>query len=188
MKRSIRYWPSAGFAFMLASYTLLIAFFAWGARTPELDRAWHVQQAMRRDDFAGLTPAEAKLLSSELRRYPAFAQALVGRAPVGWVEPTDSGWMALRRPHVVVQPKPAVRVSVECRAPAKAYPVTVTFAAPELRQVLRYERDGRQSFDLSAGQPTRALWVEVQVSSAHPAGTRGPELRLSTERLAKGAP
>jgi hypothetical protein len=81
----------------------------------------------------------------------------------------------------VVQPNAAVRVSVECRAPGKAYPVTVTFTAPGLRQVLRYERDGRQSFDLSAGQPAR--WVEVEVSSAHPA-----ELRLSTEPLPKGTP
>ena len=186
MKRSTRYWPSVGFVFMLASYTFLVSFFAWGARTPELDRAWHVLQGMNRDDFGGLTPAEAKLLSGELRRHPAFAQALIGRAPVAWVEPTDSGWMALRRPHVVVQPTAAVRVSVECRAPGSAYPVTVTFAAPELRQVLRYERDGRQSFDLSAGQPAR--WVDVEVSSALPAGTRGPELRLSTEPLAKGAP
>ena len=181
MKRSARYWPSAGFAFVMASYTFLVTFLAWGARTPELDRAWHVLQGMKRDDFGGLTPAEAKLLSSELRRYPGFAQALVGRALVGWVEPTDGGWMALRRPHLVVQPKSAVRVSVECRAPANAYPVTVTFAAPELHQVLRYERDGRQSFAPSAGQQAR--WVEVEVSSAHPA-----ELRLSTEPLPKGTP
>jgi hypothetical protein len=141
---------------------------------------------MRRDDFGGLTPADAKLLSSELRRYPAFAQALVGRAPVGWVEPTDGGWMGLRRPHLVTQAKSAARVFIECRAPGAAYPVTLTLAAPELHQVLRYEQDGRQSFDLPAGQQAR--WVEVEVSAARPAGTRGPEFRLWAEPLPKAAP
>jgi hypothetical protein len=175
---------------MLASYGLLIAFFAWGSCTPELDRAWHVLQGMRRDDFAGLAPAEAKVLSTELRRRPGFAQALVGHASVGWVEPTDSGWMALRRPHIVIQPNlaSAMRISAECRAPGSAYPVTVTFGAPELRQVLRYEQDGRQSFDLPAGPPARALWVDVAIESAPPAGTPGPEIRLATETLPKAGP
>jgi hypothetical protein len=187
MKRARRYWPSAGFVFMLASYGSLLALFAWGAATPGLDRAWHVLQGMKRDDFAGLGPAEEKLLRAELVRYPGFAQALVGRAPVGWVEPTDSrGWMALHRPHVVIQAKPAapLRISAECRAPGSAYPVTVTFTAPGLRQVLRYERDGRQSFDLSAGQPAEALWVEVELDSANAAGTPGPEIRLVAEKAA----
>jgi hypothetical protein len=190
MKRTRRSWPSAGFVFMLASYGCFLAFFVWGARTPELDRAWHVLEGMKRDDFAGLAPTEARLLSTVLRRHPGFAQALIGRAPVGWVEPTESGWMALRRPHVVIQAKPArpLHISVECRAPRTAYPVTVTFVAPELHQVLRYERDGPQSFDLSAGHPAQALWAEVELDSAHPAGARGPELRLLAATAPEVAP
>jgi hypothetical protein len=194
MKRTLVRWPTLGFFLMVASYGLLIAVLAWGFSQPELDRAWHILEGMKRDNYGGLTRAEAETLSTLLVRHPGFAQALVGRAPVGWVEPTEDGWTALRSAHLVIQANPVdqLRVAAECRAPKAAYPVTVAFRADGLKQELRYEQDGRQTFDLPAGQPAQALWVEVTIDSARPGATGAApaELRITADKASgqKAAP
>ena len=174
-----RYRPSLGFGLLLASWASLAGLLGWGFSPPELDRVWWVVQRMKLDDFSGLTEAEAELITRAVQRRPELAAAFAGGSrPVGVVEPTQQGWTSLRHFHVVVhtQPPAPLRVSVECRGPAAAFPATVSFAADAFRQRIECPQAGRHSFDLPAPltHPPRVLrgWAQPSATASGSACAR----------------
>ncbi|MFC1641620.1 hypothetical protein ACFL5O_02865 [Myxococcota bacterium] len=186
MTRAVWHRPSAGFLLIVASHLLLAVTLAWGFSRPELDQIWHIQKKTQLPGFTGLDSAETQLLKSRVERDPMFARALIGRAQAGLMERTGGGWTMLWNPHLVVRAQPAeqrLRIWIECRTAGATYPITVSFQEMGLREVLRFEQDGRQFFDLPPGQPTATLWADVLVGR-EPSGHQGlepPGLRITSE-------
>jgi hypothetical protein len=175
--------PSFGFLLLATSYALLVSFLAWGYTRPELERGWYILQNMQRDSFTGLAVSEVQTLKQLLQKYPQFARALIGRSPVGFVEPTDDGWLSLPEAHAVVQassPGAALKVLVDCRAPQSAYPVSVTLEMSGLREVLDFTEDGQKVADWSTKTSSVPLWVQVNTKSTSPRVGLGasPEIRI----------
>lgn len=176
--------PSVGFVFVALSYTLLAATLAWGFSTPELDRVWRIMQSMQRLDFVEITSKDVQILKTALQHYPALPRAFIGRAPIGFVEPTRAGWMTHSRSHVITsaQPQHKLALNVECRAPANAFPVNVVFERDGVRQEIQFSTSGRQHVDLPLASPTKPEWIPVTIkSSAGSPGGESPQIRLDVQ-------
>ena len=94
MSRKLGRRPSVGFVFLVSAHLLLISLLAWGYTTPELDRVWLIQQGMHRDNFDGLSAPDVQTIKTALRHYPDLPRAFIGRAPFGFVEPAEDGWVS----------------------------------------------------------------------------------------------
>jgi hypothetical protein len=182
MKRSRILRPSFGFLMLALSYALLVSFLAWGYQRPDLERGWYVLQNMQRDNFSGLAASDVRTLRQLLQKYPQFVRALIGRSPVGFVEPTDDGWMALPKAHAVAQAATSMpfKVLVECRAPTSVYPVSVTLEMSGAREVLEFTENSQKVADWSTKTSSVPLWVQVDVEPRSPRGGlgAGPEIRI----------
>lgn len=185
MKRGLRVLPSFGCMLVVAGYALLLAFLAWGYTRPELDRAWYILQHMQREGFAGLTQAESQVLEHLLKKHPQFSYALLGKNPIGFVEPTEDGWIALPHSHLAIQASPnlPLRVIVECRAPQGAYPINIVLETDGLQRKLQFLTDAQRLIDVSTLAGPRARWVSVTIAAnqATAAPRRHPEIRVRTQ-------
>lgn len=167
MKRPHRFAPSSGFVLLLVSYTLLSCFFAWGYSQPDLERAWYILQRLQRDGFTGLTTSEASMLGALVRREPRLAHALIGRSPLGLVEPASDGWVSLSPSHLLIQaiPPAGLRIVVECRAAPGAYPLSITLETQDVRERLEFSEPGAKTVDWSSKLPALPAWVDLTVVS-----------------------
>lgn len=95
MRRKIGLRPSFGFVFLASSHLLLISMLVWGYTKPELDSVWLTLQRMQRDNFNGLSALDAQTIMASLPRYPGLPRVFIGRAHIGFVEPTEDGWVKL---------------------------------------------------------------------------------------------
>jgi hypothetical protein len=173
---------SFGFLLLASSYGILVSFLIWGYTQPDLESGWYILQKMQRDNFTGLAPSDVQTLNRLLRKYPQFARALIGRSPVGFVEPTDDGWMSLPEAHAVVQSSPSVplNVLVDCRAPKSAYPVRVAIELSGSTVVLDFAENGQKVVDWSTKAASVPLWAQISIkpSSPHVGTGASPEVRI----------
>jgi len=183
MKFNIRRWPSGGFLLLMASHLLLVFVFAWGYSQPELERAWAILQASHRDSFIGLSTTDVGFLRRLLKKCPPFARAILGNASIGFVEPSDSGWISRSSAHVVVQPSPGTRrfLVVECRARLEAFPVTVNLESDRLRQSLQFSENGRQSLELVAENDAYPIWATLRIQSSTRTDNALPQPEIHVE-------
>jgi hypothetical protein len=179
---------SFGFLVFLGSHCLLVAFLAWGYTRPDLDLGWYILQKMRRTNFEGLSLSDVETLRRLLRKHPQFSQVLIGSNRLGFVEPTDDGWMSLPAAHVVVQPSSGapLEVRVGCRAPRSAYPVSVALEVSGSREVLDFASDGQRVVDWSRKASSAPLWVQVDIkpNSAGIGLGAAPEVHIGTTSAA----
>lgn len=182
MSRTIVRRPSVGFVFLVSAHLLLISMLAWGYTTPELDRVWLIQQRMHRDNFDGLLTLDAQAIRTALHDYPGLPRAFNGRAPLGFVEPTEDGWVKVHQPHLIVSGdnRGPVSVVVDCRAPQLAFPVTVWFDYEGHREMLRFLGNGQQHLQLQFDSRSQPKWVQVNVEPTQSGGSRPvtPEIRI----------
>ena len=174
--------PSFGFLVLVISYGILVSFLAWGYTQPDLESGWYILQKMQRDDFTSLAPSDVQTLNQLLHKYPQFARALIGRSPLGFVEPSDDGWMSLPEAHAVVQASPSVplKVLVDCRAPRSAYPVSVAIELSGSRLVLEFAEDSQKVVDWSTKTSSVPLWAQISIKPSSPRVGTGasPEVRI----------
>ncbi len=182
MKWRLRQRPSVGFVFLVSSHLLLISMLAWGYTKPELDKVWLITQRMQRDSFNGLSALDMQTIRTALLHYPDLPRAFIGRAPFGFVEPTDDGWVKLSHPHLITDGtmRGTVPMTVECRAPQSAFPLVVSFDYEGRHQSLRFLENGQQSLELQSDSQPRSVWVQVSVEPAQTADPQRPtpEIRI----------
>ena len=176
--------PSAGFLLLVSSYVLLGITLAWGASTPELDRVWKIMQGMQRREFAELTSKDISTLKGALQHYPTLPRAFIGKATLGFIEPTHDGWMSIIRPHIVTgaHSQSSITLDVECEALPSAFPVAVTLEREAGRQALRFDESGHQRIELHFAQPAKPELVPLVIT---PAGRnpqkQAPRIRLTVQ-------
>jgi hypothetical protein len=158
---------------------------AWGYSQPDLDRVWPILQNMQRDGFTGLSAPEVQTLRKVLRQYPGFPRVLIGRASIGFVEPTKDGWISLRKPTLVSDGHShgSLPLVVECRAPLLAFPVTVSFDQEGQRQNLRFSETGKQSLNLHGAPQLQPAWVQLSINPAQAESAQRlmPEIRVHSQ-------
>lgn len=179
--------PSFGFLLLVASYGLFVVFLVWGYQQPELDKAWRVLQAIRRAETPTLTATEAAFLQRLLQKHPEFAQALIGKSPVGLVEATDDGWTATEHSHLVLQgeQKYAKNVVVECRGLAAGATAKVALQVGSQLKEISCSSEGPSVIDLSGLATGKPQWVDLLFSAPPPASPHPPkpEVRVHVDLL-----
>lgn len=179
--------PSFGFSLLVVSYGLLVVFLVWGYQQPELDKAWRILQALRRAEVPSLTETDAAFLKRQLQRHPEFAQALVGKSPIGLVESTEDGWTALEHSHLVLQgeQKYAKQVVVECRGLPAGVAAKMAFHAGSQLKELSCTSETQPVIDLSGLATGKPQWVDLTFTAPHPSSpiSPKPEVRLHVDLL-----
>jgi len=158
--------PSAGFVLLIFSYSLLAVTLAWGFSTPELERIWALTQSMQRREFVGLTLKDVQLLKTALSHYPTLSRAFIGRAPLGFVEPTRDGWTSTPSPHIIANVPSAgpVNLQIECQSPPNSFPVTVIFERERERRELRFDENSRKDMEFHFSSPAKPELIPVMIS------------------------
>ena len=77
--------PGPGFVWLVVAALAGVAFFAWGLRTPALDRVWRLQLELLLGDRPQLTGTERQLLQDTLERYPDLADHMLDGAASGLI-------------------------------------------------------------------------------------------------------
>jgi len=189
----VRLLPSAGFVLMLFTHALLLVTLAWGASTPDLERVWVLTQNLQRRQFVALTPKDVDLLRGALTHYPTLSRAFIGRAQLGFVEPSRNGWNTLPRSHIITsaQLTGVVHIQLECQAPATAFPVTIMLERASRRHELRFTESGRREVVLEFTVPHKPELIAVTVSSAS-SDSSSEQVKIALRTLsppgAKGSP
>ena len=189
MRRTVGLRPSLGFVFLVASHLLLISMLAWGYTKPELDRVWLALQRMQRYNFNGLSVPDAQTIRTSLEHYPELKRVLIGNAHLGFVEPTQDGWVRLPLAHLITDGSLSgtVPMNVECRAPRSAYPVTVSFDNERDHQSLQFLESGQQRLALQLGSRSRSTWVRVSVTPEHAGSPQPPAPEVRVTNLGESA-
>jgi len=105
--------PGAGFILCVVVVSGAIAFFAWGAPSPRLEKLWQLQVELSAGQRTRLSQSERELLQDTLLRYPDFAETLLGGAPAGLISANDGGLVRGRHAYAVRRsPTPRTLLSV----------------------------------------------------------------------------
>lgn len=162
--------PSAGLLFLTGSWVFLVGFLAWGLTVPNLESVWLLMERMRQPGFSGLRESEVALIESALDQHPRLVETLAGKDGIGLVEPTEGGWSALPITHLILRGQRAapLRVGVECRAHARAFPIIVALSGDGFSRSLRFDSSGRQHFEVEPGRFLDPTILRVEVTAALP--------------------
>lgn len=101
MTISYRARPGAGFVLCVVVVSGTIAFFAWGARSPPLEKVWQLQIELETGTHPRLSRSEREIFGAALVRYPDFADTLLGGAPAGLISANDGGLVQGRYAYAV---------------------------------------------------------------------------------------
>lgn len=103
MRLPYRKRPGRGFVLLCLLLGLCAAFFAWGWRTPDLDRVLQMQLEMRLGERDRLDKDERQLLQETMWDYPALANNMLDDARYGLVSAHIDGVVDLGYAYAVRQ-------------------------------------------------------------------------------------
>lgn len=122
--------PGAGFVLLLGSAAAAVAFFAWGAVTPRLQRVWRMQVELEIGKRPPLKPKERALLQETLVRYPDLADALLDGKRSGVISAHEQGQVESGYAYLV-RKDPAGARAIRLSAPPDATgPVALELRGP----------------------------------------------------------
>jgi hypothetical protein len=149
--------PSPGFCLMVLTYSLTLAFFAWGLTTPPLDRVWQLHHQLKTGDVYALTHTDRELLVSAMARHPALAEALLSAGHIGIISAQRAGWIDTPEVTIIRTPRALVsqRLLLEIQTPPEHMPYRVALTGPGWRRELEVRARGTLTLDLPppSGEP-----------------------------------
>ncbi|MBN1772731.1 MAG: hypothetical protein JXB32_15790 [Deltaproteobacteria bacterium] len=139
-----RWLPGGGFVLLVASWSGLAAFLAWGLAEPDLDRAWWILSRTDRG-AAELTAGDAEVLARCIERHPALARDRLGDKRLKHLARTSGGWSTAPTSHFLVLRgrEAGLRVALEARG-ASSWPLTVEVSVGGAGCRLEYPQAGTQ--------------------------------------------
>jgi hypothetical protein len=168
--------PSIGFSLVVVTYALLVAFFAWGLSTPDLDRIWRLHHELKIGRVYKLSKEDRQLLLSAMAKHPALAAALLDSGEAGIISANRDGW--IDTPHVTIIRTP--------RSPANLRLVALVATPP---QYIPYEVeiDGKGWERELSVQERGLMTIELPPPPAQPEivtfKIKGDELRADPASL-----
>jgi hypothetical protein len=142
--------PSLGFCLMVLTYSLCLAFFAWGLGTPPLDRVWQMHHELKTGRLYALEPRDRELLASALIRHPALSEALLPSGQVGIISANRDGWIDTPVVSIVRTPRaqPNQRLLLDVQTPPQHLPYRLLLEGPGWQQERQVQARGVVSLDL----------------------------------------
>lgn len=86
-----RWRPGPGFLVVFFTASVSAAFFAWGARMPELERVWRIQLGLEAGKRKALSASERAAFSDAIRRHPDLADGMLGARDIGIISAHRDG-------------------------------------------------------------------------------------------------
>jgi hypothetical protein len=141
-----------GFCSIVLTYSLTLAFFAWGLATPPLDRIWELRHQLKTGTVYALTRADRELSSRALKRYPALAEALLPGGQIGIISAQRDGWVDT--PEVTILRTPRAthtrRILLEVQTPPQHLPFRATLDGPGWQRAIEVQARGSLVLELPA--------------------------------------
>jgi hypothetical protein len=156
--------PSIGFAMIVLTYGLCVAFFAWGLSTPPLDRVWWLHHELKIGSLYKLEREDRELLLSAMARHPALGNALLPSGQVGIISAHRDGWVDT--PHVTIIRTPrsakALRIVLDIQTPPQNIPYELEIdglsaGGTHWEKELQIQARGVTTVDLPAPPPLPEL-------------------------------
>jgi hypothetical protein len=162
--------PSLGFSFVIATYALSVAFFAWGLSTPPLDRVWQLHHELKIGRVYKLSKDDRRLLVESMREHPALASALLGAGQVGIISAHRDGW--IDTPHVTIVRTPRspaqLRLLLDIQTPPQYMPYEIEIDGSGWERQLEVQARGPLALELPA-PPAEPELISLKI--------KGDELR-----------
>jgi hypothetical protein len=142
--------PSVGFSMVVATYTLSVAFFAWGLSTPPLDRVWQLHHELKIGRTWKLSKEDRRLLLSSMAAHPALAQSLLDVGQAGIISANRDGW--IDTPHVTIVRTPRsplnLRLVLDIQTPPEHIPFEIEIDGSDWERELSVQARGTLSVEL----------------------------------------
>jgi hypothetical protein len=142
--------PSIGFALVVATYALSVAFFAWGLATPPLDRIWQLHHELKIGRVDKLSKDDRRLLLDSMREHPSLANALLDAGEAGIISAHRDGW--IDTPHVTIvrtpRSPPALRLLLDIQTPLQHIPYEIEIDGSGWEREVAVQAHGRLSIEL----------------------------------------
>lgn len=140
MTTSIRL-PSLGFVGLIAVYTAVTLFFAWGFSTPDLDRVWRLHHELKIGKE--MSTKDHRIVEAAMSRHPQLADALLVEGRIGIVSAHDDGWIETPTATIVrTAASKSDRVMLDVQTPPDLLPYTIHLSASGYERALRVEKHG----------------------------------------------
>jgi hypothetical protein len=154
--------PGSGFLVVSAVALAAVAFFVWGASTPDLEHVWRLQVQLESSAEKALSAQERTLLQDTLVRHPSLADSILDGAPADLISVHDNGLVQGRYAYVVRRsPEPRLLLTVmSARAHDKDLVVKVRAGDHEHEASAR--RDQAFAWELPATGPFPQL-IEIEM-------------------------
>lgn len=174
MKRPSITPPGVGFVLLAATLTGAVAFVAWGAATPPLDRVAALELQLELGRRGPLTSGERRLIEEAFCRHPEIAADWLDGATRGLVSAHRDGWLEADYAYVVDRrPEQASAIIVEVTG-RRDVDVAIEAREARLSSVARPGAPLRFAPPPSAGCPRL---VEVRVGDTK----RSPRVRVTLD-------
>jgi hypothetical protein len=169
--------PSFGFSMVVATYTLSVAFFAWGLSTPPLDRVWQLHHELKTGRTWKLSKDDRRLLLTSMAAHPALAQSLLDAGQAGIISANRDGW--IDTPHVTIVRTPRspanLRLILDVQTPPQHIPFEIEIDGSDWERRVAVQARGMMSIELPP-PPGAPELVSFKI--------KGDELRADPSSLA----
>jgi hypothetical protein len=142
--------PSVGFSLVVATYTLSVAFFAWGLSTPPLDRVWQLHHELKIGRTWKLSKEDRHLLLSSMADHPTLAQSLLDAGQAGIISANRDGW--IDTPHVTIVRTPRspvnLRLMLDIQTPPEHIPFEIEIDGSDWEREVSVQERGLMVVEL----------------------------------------
>lgn len=177
--------PSAGFAAIATSYTLLAALLIWGWQTPRLDKAFRLLNTRELDANVEFSTDDIQVLQKVWDTHAGFSRALLGKAAARFVEPTESGWISRPKAHLAVRPETEqlTLLTLEARGKPDDFPLKVRLFGRGLERQVELTANQTQKVEWSPTDLKQPSILEVEVTAPNSPANDAPRswaIRVTT--------
>jgi hypothetical protein len=160
--------PSFGFVAVVSMYTLVVAFFAWGFSTPDLDRVWTLHHKLKIGKIGKLNRGDRETLLRTAARHPRLARSLLSdrdaERGIGLVSAHGDGWLETPEATVLRTGESTEYRSMvfDIQCSEKRIPFTIEVRSDGWEKKIPVSKQGIERLKLPAVTDTEIITIEVK--------------------------
>lgn len=156
------YRPSAGFAATLFVYAAAVVLIGWGLRTPELDRVWTLEHALKAGHQSALSTQDRALLRRAFATHPNLAGGLIEGRTMGLLTAHRAGWCSRGAAVLVRLGGVDTPVDVRIDSSPEGFPVRVELEGFGWRREVSLEEGGVARVELPKVEEAEVVSVTAR--------------------------
>ena len=145
--------PSPGFLAIVLSNAALVAFLAWGFRTPTLHRIWELHHELKIGTVGKLNERDRSLLNAAMARHGELAHGLLSDGEnIGLISANSSGWLETPDATILRTPQAGSKcvMRLDVKIPDNALPLEIEIEGRGWERQLSIKKQGRTPLPLPA--------------------------------------